>query len=191
MGSYDPMLSSFTPTKYLGTTNSTSCVTGYDQAAFVAATSSGVFNQFNISVGVLFSFRLFCLCGIAYFHVFVKIQTAAIDSAGEIGPVIELMNATIPQPGVELDVARYPNPFIGVANDSFIDSAQTVLSFVDGGEDGQVIPLQPLLVKAREVDVILALDAVRVNINAFGPGFMIYYAPCRPGMAANGLMVVA
>jgi len=163
MGSYDPMLSSFTPTKYLGTTNSTSCVTGYDQAAFVAATSSGVFNQFNISVGVLFYFCLFYLCGIAHFHVFVKIQTAAIDSAGEIGPVIELMNATIPQPGVELDVARYPNPFIGT-NDSFIDSAQTVLSFVDGGEDGQVIPLQPLLVKAREVDVILALDAVRVNI---------------------------
>jgi lysophospholipase len=163
MGSYDPMLSSFTPTKYLGTTNSTSCVTGYDQAAFVAATSSGVFNQFNISVGVLF-LRLFYLCGIAHFHVFVKIQTAAIDSAGEIGPVIELMNATIPQSGVELDVARYPNPFIGVAKDSFIDSAQTVLSFVDGGEDGQVIPLQPLLVKAREVDVILALDAVRVNI---------------------------
>jgi lysophospholipase len=31
---------------------------------------------------------------------------------------------------------------------------------VDGGEDGEVIPLQPLLVKARGVDVIFAIDAV-------------------------------
>ncbi|KAG1861740.1 hypothetical protein DFJ58DRAFT_725585 [Suillus subalutaceus] len=30
---------------------------------------------------------------------------------------------------------------------------------VDGGEDGEVIPLQPLLVKARGVDVIFAIDA--------------------------------
>jgi hypothetical protein len=51
MGSYDPMLSAFTPTKYLGTINSSSCVTGYDQAAFVFGTSSELFNQFNVSVG--------------------------------------------------------------------------------------------------------------------------------------------
>jgi lysophospholipase len=56
MGSYDPMLSAFTPTKYLGTTNSTSCVTGYDQAAFVTGTSSELFNEFNVSVG------LFSIC---------------------------------------------------------------------------------------------------------------------------------
>jgi lysophospholipase len=31
---------------------------------------------------------------------------------------------------------------------------------VDGGEDGEVISLQPLLVKARGVDVIFAIDAV-------------------------------
>jgi lysophospholipase len=31
---------------------------------------------------------------------------------------------------------------------------------VDGGEDGEVIPLQPLLVKARGIDVIFAIDAV-------------------------------
>ena len=74
------------------------------------------------------------------------------------------MNASIPQPGVELDVTRYPNPFFGVANGTFIDSAQRVLSLVDGGEDGQLIPIQPLLVKARKVDVIIAIDGVRVNI---------------------------
>lgn len=30
---------------------------------------------------------------------------------------------------------------------------------VDGGEDGEVVPFQPLLVKARGVDVIFAIDA--------------------------------
>ena len=80
-----------------------------------------------------------------------------------VGPVIQFMNASIPQPGVELDIVRYPNPFFGIANRTFIDSSQTVLSMVDGGEDGEVIPIQPLLVKARKVDVIIAIDAVRVK----------------------------
>jgi lysophospholipase len=82
-----------------------------------------------------------------------------------VGPIIQFLNASIPQPGVELDVVRYPNPFFGVAKHTFIDSSQTVLSMVDGGEDGEVIPIQPLLVKAREVDVIIAIDAVRVDFD--------------------------
>ncbi len=53
-----------------------------------------------------------------------------------------------------------PNPFFGVANNTFPQSNQTFLRLVDGGEDGEVIPLQPLLVKAREIDVILAIDGV-------------------------------
>ena len=81
-----------------------------------------------------------------------------------VGPMVQLMNASIPQPGVELDVVQYPNPFFGIAEGTFIDSSQTVLRMVDGGEDGEVIPIQPLLVKAREVDVIIAIDAVRVKL---------------------------
>jgi lysophospholipase len=66
----------------------------------------------------------------------------------------------LPEPKVEYDVASWPNPFYGIAPDTFIDSTQTNLNLVDGGEDGEVIPLQPLLVKARGVDVIFAIDAV-------------------------------
>lgn len=36
-----------------------------------------------------------------------------------------------------------------------------MLILVDGGEDGETIPIQPLLVKARGVDVIVVVDAVR------------------------------
>ena len=50
-----------------------------------------------------------------------------------------------------------------MANGTFINSSETVLRMVDGGEDGEVIPAQPLLVKAREVDVMVVIDAVRVK----------------------------
>ena len=53
MGSYDPILSAFTPTQFLGTTNNTACVTGYDQTAFITGTSSALFNEYNSSVGLV------------------------------------------------------------------------------------------------------------------------------------------
>jgi lysophospholipase len=97
-------------------------------------------------------------------------------ASSSIGPIIQFMNGTLPQSGVELDVCRYPNPFHGLAKNTFIDSSQTVLSMVDGGEDGEVIPLQPLLVKAREVDVIIAIDAVRCEYDIdFGTSLIIFH----------------
>lgn len=90
-------------------------------------------------------------------------QAAALANS-TIGPIIQFMNQSLPQPGIELDVVRVPNPFFGISNSTFIDSTQEVLFLVDGGEDGELIPLQPMLVKAREVDVIIAIDAVSNNL---------------------------
>jgi lysophospholipase len=79
-----------------------------------------------------------------------------------IGPAIQLLNATIPQSNVRLDVALYPNPFLSgnLAEGKFMDENENLLQLVDGGFNGEQLPLQPLLVKARGVDVILAIDAV-------------------------------
>lgn len=44
------MLSAFAPTEFLGSVNSSVCVTGYDQAAFALGTSSELFNELNVSV---------------------------------------------------------------------------------------------------------------------------------------------
>ena len=55
MGSFDPMLSAFAPTKYLSTRNNSICITNYDQSALVAGTSSELFNEYNITVGSTFS----------------------------------------------------------------------------------------------------------------------------------------
>ena len=71
-----------------------------------------------------------------------------------------MLTSLLPESGIELDAASWPNPFYGVAPETFIASNQTDLSLVDGGEDGEIIPIQPLLVKARGLDTILAIDAV-------------------------------
>lgn len=140
-GSFDPQLSAFAPTKYLGTTNNSICVTNYDQSAYIAGSSSELFNEYNF--------------------------TNTFNSS--FGSILTLMASLMPEPMVEYDVASWPNPFYGVAPDTFIDSAQTNLNMVDGGEDGEVIPLQPLLVKARGIDVIFAIDATN-DINGFADG---------------------
>ncbi|KLO18693.1 hypothetical protein SCHPADRAFT_819487 [Schizopora paradoxa] len=145
MGSYDPPLASFTPTRFLGTTNTSSCVTNFDQATFICGASSELFNEFNITL-----------------------QSFLTSS---VGPVISILNSSLPEDDsvVELDVTMVPNPFFGVANGTFPQSNQAFLRLVDGGEDGQVIPLQPLLVKAREVDVILAIDGTN-DISGYAAG---------------------
>ena len=79
-----------------------------------------------------------------------------------MGFEISEMILLLPESGVELDVASWPNPFRGVAPQTFLASNQTNLILVDGGEDGEIVPLQPLLVKARGLDTIFAIDAVSV-----------------------------
>ena len=59
---------------------------------------------------------------------------------------------------------------MGVSPDTFIDSDQEFLGLIDGGEDGEVVPLQPLLVKARNVDVIVAIDASADTSDGFAAG---------------------
>ena len=78
-----------------------------------------------------------------------------------VAPIVGLLSTFFPQPGVDPVAAAVPNPFFGLAPKTYIDSNQTLLRVVDGGEDGEIIPFQPLLVKARGVDVIIAIDAVR------------------------------
>ncbi|KAG6373882.1 lysophospholipase [Boletus reticuloceps] len=141
MGSFDPMLSAFAPTKYLGTTNNSVCVTNYDQSSLVAGSSSELFNEFNLTNTLNATF----------------------------GPVFSLLESLLPESGIELDAASWPNPFFGVAPETFLSSSQAYLTLVDGGEDGEVIPLQPLLVKARGLDTILAIDATS-DVNNFADG---------------------
>lgn len=90
---------------------------------------------------------------------FVFFQEDALESS-TIGPIIKGLQQAFPQTGVRLDAAAVPNPFFGISKETFPDTEQRLLALVDGGENGEVTPFQPLLVKARGVDTIIAIDAV-------------------------------
>ncbi|GAA96082.1 hypothetical protein E5Q_02743 [Mixia osmundae IAM 14324] len=55
--------------------------------------------------------------------------------------------------------ARYPNPFRGININTNQEADDEVLSIDDGGMNGEVIPLWPHLMRARNTDVVIALDA--------------------------------
>ena len=48
-GTFDPMLASFIPITLMGSHDGT-CVTGFEQAAYIAGVSSNLWNEFNITV---------------------------------------------------------------------------------------------------------------------------------------------
>ncbi|KAJ7789133.1 lysophospholipase [Mycena olivaceomarginata] len=160
MGCYDDVLAAHTPTKHLGTTNHSVCVTGFDEAMFLAGTSSNLWNELNITSDILAA------------------ATANFSA---------LVNATYPQsPLLRLDTSNYPNPFRGVAPATFSDAEETIPSLVDGGEDGQVTPLQPMLVEGRAIDVIVAIDAVN-DANGFAAGASLIATQERMQLFPRGL----
>ena len=52
-----------------------------------------------------------------------------------------------------------PKPFQSLKPDTFEDSNSTWLDLIDGSSNLENVPLGPLFVKARGLDVILGLDA--------------------------------
>ncbi|KAJ6588115.1 lysophospholipase [Mycena capillaripes] len=161
MGCYDDVLAAHTPLKYLGTTNHSVCVTGFDEAMFLSGTSSNLWNELNITAEIL-------AANTANFSV--------------------LVNETYPQsPALRLDTSNYPNPFHGVAPDTFADSGETILALCDGGEDGQISPLQPMLVKDRKIDVILEIDATADTANSFAAGASLIATQQRMQIFPRGL----
>lgn len=73
------------------------------------------------------------------------------------------------------DISLYaPNPFYHYNNRTNDNANSTTLFLVDGGEDLQNIPLQPLLQPNRRVDVIFALDSSADTANRWPNGTSLY-----------------
>ncbi|BAO37882.1 lysophospholipase [Kluyveromyces marxianus DMKU3-1042] len=143
MGSWDYTLHSFTDIKYVGTNVSNGrpkekgqCVAGYDNTGFVLGTSSSLFNQFLLQLNTTKLPKF----------LFNMIQDFLTDLSEDSDDI------SIWAPNPFRDVKNIP------ANYSQSISEGDTLYLVDGGEDGQNIPLSPLLQTERDVDVIFALD---------------------------------
>lgn len=139
LGSWDPVLYGFAPLEYTGSNFSAGvvpangqCVRGFDQTGYVMGTSSTLFNQFimNLNTTAIPEFLS---------NIFTRILTDLGEDSN--------------------DIAQWqPNPFLNWNNATAI-ARSPELSLVDGGEDGQNIPLYPLIQPQRHVDVIFAVDS--------------------------------
>ena len=106
---------------------------GFDNTGFVMGTSSTLFNQIILGLKNITSLPDF-------------LQNAINGIVADIGRANE-------------DIADYPNPFLGFNNATNPNANTSVLHLVDGGEDLQNLPLQPLIQPSRNVDVIFAIDS--------------------------------
>ncbi|KAE9974571.1 hypothetical protein EG328_003744 [Venturia inaequalis] len=139
-GTWDPTIYGFVPTQYLGTnftngnvTGNQQCVVGFDNAGFVMGTSSSLFNQALLQLN----------------------QTSIPDVLKNI------LNGFLSNLGRDDDdIAEYsPNPFYKYNPATNAGADFTTLDLVDGGENGENIPIHPLIQPSRDVDVIFAVDS--------------------------------
>lgn len=96
------------------------------------------------------------------FNFFNVTNNPAWTSPQGFRPLISAINSTFGayQPNQELDVTSVANPFLNVNVATYQDTNETALSLFDGSLDVENDPILPLLVKKRNVDVIVLLDSV-------------------------------
>lgn len=155
-GSWDSYLNCFADTMYLGTPlfngssllkaasdNATICVMGYDNLGFITGTSSSIFNT-------LFEY---------VFNMILRMELESSQLLSRILKMFGITNALLSRARPEYAVYS-PNPFYRMKNSKTGRSVtrNKKLYLADGGDDGQNIPLNPFLVRGREVDIIFAVD---------------------------------
>ncbi|KAH8598887.1 lysophospholipase [Bisporella sp. PMI_857] len=158
-GSWDPTVGAFTPTAYLGSSlsggapvSSSSCFTKYDNLGYVLGTSSALFNDPGIGTenANLATFANFCTIPAS-----TNVSADAAALATGVNRMLSLSNIQLQ--GIADLFAPWPNPFYKLSSAPQV-SAMKTLSMVDGGESGQVNPIFPFLLPARNVDVIIVND---------------------------------
>ncbi|KAJ7771441.1 lysophospholipase [Mycena metata] len=148
-GSYDPSLGAFIPMENLGTVNESSCVVGFDEITFVLGSTGNIFPKVNASAP------------------FAPNDPTVLEFQASVAAFQQL----IPQKNIRLDSALIPNAFAG--RQGFTEANEEFLSLGDGGIDGANLPLQPLLVKGRGVQAIIAIDASSNTPDNFADGSAI------------------
>lgn len=152
-GSYDPFLSSFIPTKNLGTKLSaglpedqSKCCAGFDNAGFIMGMSSNIFTAYKWLLDFYFNLR---------------------------------RNLPIGTP--EILTALVPNPFRGLGTKDYFEKEDEQLHLIDGGLGNEVTPYHPLLVRARKVEVIIAIDGT-ADFNNFANGSSVIHSAQRAAL---------
>lgn len=158
----------FIPLRYLGSQITAGtpqkCIIGFDEVGFVTATSSSLFNSVLMYVWHLVAPSLDTRKAVrAIFSTFgLGIHKTTTVSKGEAN-IMSHPEYAIYQ----------PNPFYKHPATSDVLAKHNQLYLVDGGEDGENIPIGPLLIPERKLDVIFALDSSS-DVCSFPNGTMLW-----------------
>ncbi|KAI0268896.1 phospholipase B [Gloeopeniophorella convolvens] len=144
-GSWDPNLSAMVNVSYAGThlnngqpDNATACVTGFDETGFVMGTSASLFNQILD---------------------FGDNKLEGFDSS-DSNSILYILRRQLGELRTRADdVANWPSPFQGIKPQNFEDSSARWLELIDGSSNAENIPLGQQFVKARAIDLVVAVDA--------------------------------
>ncbi|KAL7620644.1 Lysophospholipase 1 [Parahypoxylon ruwenzoriense] len=152
IGSFDPTVYGFAPTRYVGSNfsngivpNDGHCLRGFDAYSYIMGTSSSLFNAFLL-------------------------QNLSSPDVPDV--VTEALRSLLTDIGNDNnDIAAWnPNPFLNYNNATNLNYNDEQLTLVDGGLDLQNIPLHPLIQPPRAVDVIFAVDSSADTTYSFPNG---------------------
>lgn len=139
------------------------CVNGFDDISFLTATSSSLFNNVLIYIWQLVAPSLETRNAVR-----AIISTFGLDfrqSSIHGGKI----NFTLARP----EYALYgPNPFYKYPNVESVLTNESQLYLVDGGEDGENVPIRSLAIPERSSDLIFALDSSS-DVNNYPNGSML------------------
>lgn len=155
-GSWDPLLHLFVKLEYLGSSirggKAERCFKGFDDLGFITATSSSIFNN-----ALIFIWDMTAKSSRETIKAIKAIMGLFGLSRAGSDPN-DIKTSTFRQ--IKADYAVYhPNPFLDYPEVNSVLTADDHLYLVDGGEDGENIPLRPLLIPERDLDVVLILDS--------------------------------
>ncbi|KIJ28678.1 hypothetical protein M422DRAFT_784491 [Sphaerobolus stellatus SS14] len=143
MGSHDPRLNAMSATQYLGThatggkPDNDKCQTGFDEGSLIIGTSSSPFYNQNEADGNQ-----------------PNVTGFGSDGSTTLNNLLAKLKSQLPSPSRRYDVGNWPNPFKNIGN--YSDSTQDWLNL--GGAQN-FLPIEQLMVKARNVSVIIVLDS--------------------------------
>lgn len=154
-GSWESNLKLFVKMQYLGSTieagKPSRCINGFDDIGFITATSSSIFNNVLIYIWQLTAQS--SRETITAIKSIMSIFGLGGDKFDENLKPASLSN-------IDTDYAVYqPNPFYNYPGISNELTQNDYLYLVDGGEDGENIPLRPLTLPQRHLDIIFIIDS--------------------------------
>ncbi|SCZ88947.1 BZ3500_MvSof-1268-A1-R1_Chr1-1g00846 [Microbotryum saponariae] len=191
-GSYDPSLSAHIPTEYMGsdaeggkTRGGRTCVNGFDSASFIMGCSAGLFTAIESMLRP--DTRMFSKI-LEFIHWATRGDKQEDFLTSRVKLTVSLRH---PAAGMRLLSDVVPNTFHGYnprlrGSREFESAENHHLYLTDGGMNGENIPLAPLLVKARRLDTIFAIDASHDTKKSWPNGESLHRTWERIRLTANG-----